>query len=303
MKKNISRKNKLKKNKSKRKGGDINRINNTYGYKFSEPVSGRDDSSEDEEDQNNLDAEEELLEWFRNTIGDIFIFENNRLTYNVNSINSININLFHALLEYYYDSLTALISDRNEQDGWLANLYNVRANLIIDTDLPSELNDGHRDILIQLQNALRIALHRNNGGKLKRKKKGGGETISKIIYGEPEKKTLPSTHSFADLVNSSSIPKIRKRIVIKGKNQDYEDDYIISDSVDENEKYNDLKKEMKKKVDKKSELDMILAKKYGKDVYQKNKSMRKRNEPLITHKSLTFGGKRKTKKKYKKSRK
>ena len=242
MKKNISRKNKLKKNKSKRKGGDINRINNTYGYKFSEPVSGRDDSSEDEEDQNNLDAEEELLEWFRNTIGDIFIFENNRLTYNVNSINSININLFHALLEYYYDSLTALISDRNEQDGWLANLYNVRANLIIDTDLPSELNDGHRDILIQLQNALRIALHRNNGGKLKRKKKGGGETISKIIYGEPEKKTLPSTDSFADLVNSSSFPKVRKRIVIKGKNEDTEDDYIINDSVDENEKYNDLKK-------------------------------------------------------------
>ena len=153
----INRKNKLKKNKSKRKGGDINRINNKYEYRFSEPISSRDDSSEDEEDQNNLDEEEELLEWFRNTIGDIFIFENNRLTYNVNIINSININLFHALLEYYYDSLTALISDQNEQDGWLANLYNFRANLIINTDLPSELNDGHRDRLIQLQNALRIA--------------------------------------------------------------------------------------------------------------------------------------------------
>lgn len=303
MKKNISRKNKLKKNKSKRKGGDINRINNTYGYKFSEPVSGRDDSSEDEEDQNNLDEEEELLEWFRNTIGDIFIFENNRLTYNVNSINSININLFHALLEYYYDSIRALISDQNEEDRWLANLYNFRANLIIDTDLPSELNDGHRDRLIQLKDALRIALRRNNGGKLKRKKKGGGETISKIIYGEPEKKTLPSTDSFADLVNSSSFPKVRKRIVIKGKNEDTENDYIINDSVDENEKYNDLKKKMKQKVDTKSKLDIIMKKKYGKDVYQKNKSMRKRIEPLITHKSLTFGGKRKTKKKYKKSRK
>ena len=46
-----------------------------------------------------------------------------------------------------------------------------------------------------------------------------------------------------------------------------------------------------------------MKNKYGKDVYQKNKSKRKRIEPLITHKSLTFGGKRKTKKKYKKSRK
>ncbi len=177
LKKNITRKKKLKKNKSSRKGGDFNRRNNKYESEYiPEPILDTHDSSDDEEDQNNLDEVEELTEFFVNTIRDIFRFENNNSTlrYNVDGINRININLFRALLEYYYDTYYAILTDRNEMNGIMADIYITRINTTINTPLPRGIQLQHQELLIQLISAFNGLLNSpNNGGKLKRKKKDG----------------------------------------------------------------------------------------------------------------------------------
>ena len=158
-----------KKRKSKRKGGDITR-------EFITPRIQQNRSQNIEinmEENNNNEDEEELAEirrqaairrqWLIDTTNSIFIFDlyNNTLTLDVNIINSINIDSFDELIDYYYGILrTRLLTHEDMEER---NRYSSRIFLIVNTHLPIELNPPHRDILITLQSALmRLVMQQNN---------------------------------------------------------------------------------------------------------------------------------------------
>lgn len=145
----------------------INFQNLTFEDNESDSESNRDS---DEESVNELD-------WYTSTINSLFRFEMNSETMRTTLIfdselfNMLETNELQLILQFYLESLLRILNDREEEGSTFRNIIIARTRLIVNTELPNDLNENARELLFRLQALLILALenlHIPRGGGKKR---------------------------------------------------------------------------------------------------------------------------------------
>lgn len=173
------------------------KINKKRGGRVTLPKNS-DNNNNDEEEYLNLenltiddgesdDESVNELEWYRNTVNSLFRFEahsvtmRTRLIFESAEFNRLaSENQLQPILQFYLESLLRILNDPQEEASTFRHIIIDRIRLIVNTELPDDLNENARILLLNLRALLIAALENlmipRVGGK---KKKRGGEKINK----------------------------------------------------------------------------------------------------------------------------
>ena len=156
-----------------------------------------DDNESDSESNSESDEESvDELDWYTSTVNSLFRFEmhsitmRTRLIFDSQLFNRLDeTNELQPILQFYLESLLMILNEPQEGPSAFRDIIIARSRLIVNTELPNDLNENARGLLLNLKALLIAALPnttpnnsvppsflRIRGGK---KKKRGGEKINK----------------------------------------------------------------------------------------------------------------------------
>ena len=203
-----------------------------YNLNFQNLTFDDNESDSESNSESNSESDEESvdeLDWYTSTVNSLFRFEmhsitmRTRLIFDSQLFNRLDqTNELQPILQFYLESLLRILNDPQERGSIFRDTIIDRTRLIINTELPNELNENARGLLLNLK-ALLIAALEN----LRIPTRGGGEkrvrfddkddgnkldnTKGKIIRKSNIKKLLPDKSNPNPTIKS----KLKKGEVLK----------------------------------------------------------------------------------------
>jgi hypothetical protein len=139
------------------------------------------DDNESNSESNSESDEESVdeLDWYTSIINSLFRFEmhsitmRTRLIFDSQLFNRLDqTNELQPVLQFYLESLLRILNDPQEEGGIFRNTIIDRSRLIINTELPNELNENARRLLRNLKTSLLAALENIHISRAGGKKRG-----------------------------------------------------------------------------------------------------------------------------------